>query len=277
MYKEGKWAAQIVSLQDNDGKWGWFHSLSQFYHSSMTTEQALRRLEILGFTIEDECIQKAVQYMKNCLTGKEVIPDRQEKVQDWNVFSSLILATWIRRFTKESKEANIVARKWAEIIATAFQTGQYNREEYFATYQRVLQPHGGRILEPYSFYQVSIVSDLLDPESEDAYLDYLIYREEGIYYIYGSQISRLPEVFASKTTSKYLGAAELLAEYKRAGTHLGFVVQWLLENRKDNGKWDLSNAAKDQVYFPLSDHWRSEETREHDCSERVNNLLIKLR
>ncbi len=82
MYKDGKWATSIIALQDDDGKWGWFHSLSQCYNSSITTEQALRRLERLGYTIEDECIQKAVSYMDDCLTGKKTIPDRREKLLD---------------------------------------------------------------------------------------------------------------------------------------------------------------------------------------------------
>ena len=43
-----------------NGKWGWFHSLSQFYASPLTTEQALRRLERSGYTMEDTCIPKAV-------------------------------------------------------------------------------------------------------------------------------------------------------------------------------------------------------------------------
>ena len=45
----------------------------------------------------DVCIQKAVQYMSDCLVGKKTISDRGEKCHDWNVFLSLILATGIRR------------------------------------------------------------------------------------------------------------------------------------------------------------------------------------
>ena len=276
MYKEGKWASQIIALQEEDGKWGWFHSLSQFYNSPITTEQALRRLQILGFTIEDECIQKAVQYMNDCLIGKKMIPDRREKVHDWDIFTSLILSTWIRRFTRGNREADSVAEKWTEVITQGFQTGCYNREEYIYAYQKVLNPSGGRILEPYSFYQVSIVSDCLDSRTEEAYLDYLIHRETGIYYIYGSRISCLPADFRSRNASSYLGAIELLAEYKHSGAHLGFAADWLLNNRKENGMWDMGSAAKDNLYFPLSDDWRSEKTREFDCTKRVNELVSKL-
>ena len=58
-YKESKWAKNIIAMQESDGKWGCFHSLSQFYHSPITTEQALRRLERLGYTIE-------MGYGENC-------------------------------------------------------------------------------------------------------------------------------------------------------------------------------------------------------------------
>lgn len=71
MHKCTKWAHKIISLQDNEGKWGWFHSLGQHSNSPMTTEQALRRLQYLGFTAADDCIQKAISYMNDCLTGKK--------------------------------------------------------------------------------------------------------------------------------------------------------------------------------------------------------------
>jgi hypothetical protein len=48
-YKDGKWAKKIIELQHDDGSWGYFHTLSNpSSNQPMTTEQALRRLEILG-------------------------------------------------------------------------------------------------------------------------------------------------------------------------------------------------------------------------------------
>ena len=91
MHKNGKWAKQIIEWQNADGGWGDYHSLAVAGNSRITTEQAVRRLELLGYTIEDECIQKAVQYMCDCLVGKKTIPDRVEKVHDWNVFVSSFL------------------------------------------------------------------------------------------------------------------------------------------------------------------------------------------
>ncbi len=69
MYKNSKWAKEILCLQYDEGMWGYFHTLSEPRKHPVTTEQALRRLQILGYTIDDEPIQKAVEYMNDCLIG----------------------------------------------------------------------------------------------------------------------------------------------------------------------------------------------------------------
>ena len=48
MHKDTKWAKQIIAMQEEDGKWGSFHTLSVSSGRPITTEQALRRLERLG-------------------------------------------------------------------------------------------------------------------------------------------------------------------------------------------------------------------------------------
>lgn len=278
MHKDGKWAKQIIALQESDGKWGCFHSLSQFYDAPVTTEQALRRLECLGYTIEDECIQKAVSYMSGCLVGKSNIPDRREKVHDWNIFTSMILATWIRRFTYDNPDANRVAKQWAGVISSAFADGTYNHKEYAAAYYDILgmKPNGGRLIDFVNFYPVSLLKDCLDERTECAVMDYILDREDGIYYIYDRRLSVPPQNFESKIASRYLGAMELLSKYKHAKHKLDFAVNWLNDNRNENGKWDMGKSVNDKVYFPLSDDWRKRETREADCTERIARLLNEL-
>lgn len=278
MHKDGKWAKQIISLQESDGKWGWFHSLSQFYNSPITTEQALRRLERLGYTIGDKCIQKAVEYMDNCLTGKNDIPDRKEKLHDWDIFTSLILATWIRRFTHDNSNANKVAKQWSEIISAAFISGRYSHGTYISAYTNIfgLKPNGGRLLDFVSFYQISLIADLLDENTEKAVIDYVINKDNGIYYIYDDKLSVLPQTFKSKKASRYIAAIELISEYKYSKYKLSYVVDWLNSNRNENGKWDMGKTVNDKIYFPLSDDWRKHDIRENDCTERITNLIRAL-
>lgn len=276
MHKNGKWAKQIIEWQNNEGNWGDYHSLAAAGNSHITTEQAVRRLERLGYTIEDECIQKAVQYMSNCLAGKKTIPDRVEKGQDWNVFLSLILSTGIRRFTKENDDANKVARQWSEIVTAAFEDGSYNHDQYVDAYKSILRPNGGRIIGIENYYPVSLLCDSLNEKTECVFVDHIINFEDGIYYIYDGKLTVLPQDFQSKNASRYLGAVELLVRYKHALHKLKFVADWLNTNRNENGKWDMSKAVNDKLYFPLSDDWRRSEIREADCTERIEKILCKL-
>lgn len=226
MYKESKWAIEIISLQNNIGSWGYFHTLSEPNKYPITTEQALRRLSILGYTIEDKPIQKAVDYMNDCLTGKKQISDRRENLHDWDVFTNLMISTWIRKFTKENSLANKTADTWAKIIASAFLNGEFNHLEYAAAYNDAfgMKPQGGRLVDFSSFYQVSLTADKYDEKTENMVFDYILNYQHGIYYIYGeAPLSILPVVFASKRASRYLGAIEILTSYKRNLGKLNFV------------------------------------------------------
>ena len=278
MHKDGKWAQNIIALQNPDGKWGYFHSLSQFCDAPITTEQALRRLERLGYTIEDNCIQKAVMYMDDCLTGKNAIPDRREKLHNWDIFTAMILAAWIRRFTLDNQNANQIAKQWAGIITHAFSGEIYNHQDYVFAYQETfgMKPQGGRFVDFVSFYPISMLTGCLDSSTEKALMRYVLSKQDGIYYIYDKNISNLPCNFKSREASRYLGAIELLSNYAFAKDQLQFVVKWLNENRNSNGKWDMGKAANDKVYFPLSDDWRKQATRESDCTERIETILKDL-
>ena len=276
MHKEGKWAKQIIEWQNADGGWGDYHSLAVAGNSRITTEQAVRRLERLGCTIEDECIQKAVQYMSDCLVGKKTIPDRVEKCHDWNVFTSLILSAGIKRFTKDCPAANKVAGQWAEIVTAAFADGSYHYGKYVEAYKSILKPNGGRIIGIENYYPVSLLCDCLDEKTECAFVEHILNFDRGIYYIYDNKLTVPPQTFQSRDASRYLGAMELLVRYKHSRHKLGFVADWLYANRSANGNWDMGQTVNDKVYFPLSDDWRKQETRETDCTERINAFMKEL-
>ncbi|ERI95029.1 hypothetical protein HMPREF1982_00515 [Clostridiales bacterium oral taxon 876 str. F0540] len=280
-YKNTKWADQIIKLQKEDGSWGYFHTLSNpASYKSLTTEQALRRLNILGFTIEDEPIQRAVNYMHNCLKGKSEIPDRKEKVIDFDIFSHMMLAVWIRRFTYKDRLANIIAKQWSRIISEAFKDGEYNHLIYLKTYEDIFQRtvKGERLIDFTSFYQISLLSQELNKEIEPLVIKYILNKENGIYYIFPRKLNILPKEFQSKEASLYLGAIELLSEYTnpRSREQLMFVKNWLQENRQKEGSWDMGAESKNNIYLPLSDSWCKIEMRREDCTYRVNSLLKKL-
>jgi len=280
-FKHSRWAEHIISQQKDDGSWGFFHGLGiATKKSPITTEQALRRLQILGYTMDDEPIQKAVSYMHSCLVGENQIPDRREKLHDWDLFTSLMLSTWIRRFYSDDPLANHTAERWAEVISHALLDGSYHHDRYVKAYKRVFNkaPRGGRFVDFVSFYTVSLLANFLYDSLEEAMFDYILNHEVGIYYIYESCLLNPPENFKSKQASRFIGAIELLSEYSnpRCKAKLKYAADWLNRNREPDGMWDIGSAAKDGVYFLLSDSWRLEETRKKDCTYRISRLMQRL-
>jgi hypothetical protein len=283
-YKNGKWAKKIIELQHDDGSWGCFHSLSNpTKQQPMTTEQALRRLEILGFTIDDKPIQKAVKYMNDCLVGKKRIPDHEEKTHNWNVYTSLMLSTWIRIFTKENEMANNVAGKWSEIINNSFEKNGYDPDAYISKYENIfgikMNPKAGRLVDFVHFYPISLLTNTLDKNIEPKYFKYILEHECGMYYIYGKKIKNTPKSFKSKITSNYLRAIELLSKYNNSECkkQLKFIVEWINQNMITKNEWDMGKKSKDGINFPLSDSWRTEENRIKDCTYRINKLLENIK
>jgi len=276
-YKNGKWAKKIIDMQYEDGSWGYFHTLHTHEKKlPITTEQALTRLEILGFTYEDKPIKKAVKYMQNCLSGKTPFPDREERFKNWKIGRDFMLATWIKKFTPNDNSVNDLAEKWAELINKAFCNGKYDHELYKDTYIKtfgIKTVHENIAI----FYLVSIITNLLDKKIEKDYFRYVLEKDTGIYYVYGKKLSTVPEKFISKETNSYLRAIELLSKFNNpeCRRQLGHVLKWLKENEINN-EWDMGKESKDGINYPLSDSWRTDENRIKDCTYRIKKLLEKL-
>lgn len=280
-HKNGKIAQQIIELQNDDGTWGEvFHSLAQPAKGTpLTTEQALRRLRGLGFTINDASIRKAVDCMTACLLGERKIDDYWEKTQNWELFTKLMLSAWIRVFDPDNEPAYEFAKRWANVMEKAFESGTYVYDAYLNAYicEFADKPKGGRKIGFADFYHVQLLQGVLSEQTEQRMLDYIIANPSGIYYIYDKPLIKLPEVFASKEASRYLAAVEILAGYQFAKDRLDFVADWLESNMDEKGQWDLGVKANDNVYFPLSDSWRKAEYRKADCTERIAAVLQKLK
>lgn len=279
MHKEGKWAQQILAAQDEEGKWQGFHGLGQPVPGKpLTMEQALRRLEYLGFTQEDACIQRALAYMHDCLTGVKNIPDPTEQAVDWSAFTAMMLSTWICRFTDQDPEASRVADAWVEVITAGFISGCYDEAAYADAYRRILgRKPGTRMIGLGNFYPVSLAAGRLDPAAQNAFVAHIVSQPGGIYYVYDKPLHILPAAFESRAASRYLAAIELLAAFPEGRRQLSFVADWLEAHRTPRGAWDMGSAAADRICLPLSDSWRSASVREADCTERISKLLALLR
>ena len=276
-HRTGKWASAILPAQNADGTWGSvFHGLVQPTCAPLTTEQALRRLHALGFTRDDEPIRRCVDMMATCLRGERKIDSYWEKGIDWAMYEPLMLAAWIRRFDPEQPDALAYARRWARVVEAGFASGAYDESTWNATYEaefhrRARHP---RPIGFTAFYHAMLLPGVLSPEVEAAMVQHIL--AHGMYYVYNRPLVYPPASFASKETSSWLAALELLAAYPAARTQLTFAATHLYLNISPDGQWDLGAKTNDKVYFPLSDNWRTDAARKADCTERIRRFLNKL-
>lgn len=276
-HRTGKWAAAILSSQQDDGTWGsMFHGLAQPANTPSTTEQALRRLHALGFSKDDEPIRRCVDMMAACLRGDRKIDAYWEKGVDWAMYEPLMLAAWIRRFDPDQPDALAYARRWAKVVEAGFVNGTYAEAAWNAAYEAEFHRRE-RHPRPIGFtalYHAMLLPGVLSPEAESAMIQHIL--ERGVYYIYDKPLIHPPATFASKETSYWLAALELLSEYLCAKDKLNFAAAFLYLNIGPDGQWDLGAKANDKVYFPLSDSWRTEAARKADCTERIRRFLNKI-
>jgi len=278
-----KRARDILALQRPDGSWGQFHTMAiptalPTANHPLATEQALRHLHILGFTAEDEAVQRAIAYMEYHLAQPESVIFFEKK-HDPKIFTDLMLSAWLRLFVPDHPGAMRVAKQWAAIIEAAFADGSYNHERYAKSFAqqlgKTLNPKAGVFVNFVTFYQIALLQGMLTPETESAMLDYAISYPNGLGYICRTPLNQPPEEFSRKA-SHYLAAIELIAGYALAPQKLGIAKDWLLQHQLPDGQWDFGPKANDGVYFPLCDSWRKAEDRRRDCTVRVTKLLKNL-
>lgn len=274
------WTEDIVALQHADGSWGHFHSLgAPTRQNPLTTEQALRRLLVLGMTQQDAPMQRALAYLHGVLAQQITPPDRREGVLNWDYFEAMMAATWIKLLSPQDTEAAKVAAFWADIITEATVDGCFAEDDrYRQAYRSRIPRLSGREREigAAQFYMVNLLWGMLPPAVERAYVAYLLGHETGIYYVYGHRLDAVPARFDTCEASHYLAALECLSGYASAREALRFAVDWIMANRQPDGTWDLGPAAKDGIYLPLSGAWRTAQARQRDCTARVRRVLEKL-
>lgn len=276
-HRTGKWAAAILAAQHADGTWGTaFHSMAQPDSKPLTTEQALRRLHALGFTVADEPIRRCVDTMAVCLRGERKIDAWWEQGIDWAMFEPLMLAAWIRRFAPEQPDALTFARRWAKVAEAAFAAGRYDEAAWNAAYETEFhrQERHPAPMGLWAFYHGMLLPGVLTPETENALVRHILHT--GMYYVCDRPLIHPPADMASRDASRWLYALDVLAAFRHARRQLDFAAAWLHLNAAD-GQWDFGPSAKDGISFPLSDSWRTPVQRRADCTERVQGFLDKIK
>lgn len=273
-----KLVKKITDQQLEDGSWDRFHTLSSDSVTNISTENALRRLLILGLDKYDEPVRKAFFYMERYLKREIDFRDRKEKLSDWNEITDLFAAAWMLEIDPSSEIAGRVADKWAALIIQSFSGETFNYQQYSKAFMDIFKVKPGkRVWDIESFHIAVILKDRIPLEVEEKYISYILGNDKGLYYISGrKKLTDLPESFMSRETNRFLFAHTLLSRYSSYKSKCFFVEKWLQENQGEDGLWDLGSASRDNVFLPYSESWRKGLNRNVDSTLFIQKYLCSI-
>lgn len=264
----------LFRLQQPDGGFGRFHSLSQ--GADITTEKVLRRCLFLGLDKTNPGLKRILDYVRKCLNREIVIPDRPEKIGQWDHFLDLMFSAWLRLFDDGSDEVIPVVKQWTTLIESSIVDDHFDFLLYSHHNQQLFGKirSGQRVIDPTNFYVVALLSKRLSEPASRCYFDYVL--EKGIYYIYGQDLRIVPERFDDQKTIHYLNAIALAASYYLSSSKIRVIREWIRKHQMPDGNWIMQQIKPDGIVFPVAENWRKATDKIRDIRSFMEKMMSVL-
>lgn len=270
---------ELANEQWPDGGWGAFHSRSTRRKQKIpSTEVGVERALALGLDSEHPVLQKASAYILSIIQGERVFPDYHEKNDRWPTGMRLFLASTLSLIHPTHPTLDADRQLWLAIAKRTFQSGAYSAQAEIDAHAELTS---ATVKDSYlvlnNRYQLNLLGSLpglLPADLETALLDWLWQRPEGIGYLEMPLYQPPPD--KPGQVDRWLASLELLA--RGFPTWVNFAqpsIDWLMQQRDEQGLWDFGPRPSSLTYLPLSDNWRSQQTRRFDWTTRVLILLSK--
>ena len=274
-----RWVRELESAQQPDGTWGRFHTQDTRVKTPIpTTEFAIRRALALGLDRRSPMLQKTANYIQAHLRGEVTWSDPPEKHDHpglWAVNIRSVSAAMLALMDPDHPLLDPLWERWAEIVSAAFESGRYDSQAELARHQSLTGIPSRRLYPFHVFYPLVILSATrrrLPGELERQMLEYLFHRPGGIYYICDKPLDAFPRL-GEKGFESWLHAQEILARFGGWKEFAPPVLNWIWNQRGENGLWEIGQVAYCSYSFPLSESWRRPGSRLVDCSVWVLRLL----
>ena len=270
---------ELVNRQREDGGWGAFHSRSTKLKQKIpSTEVGVERAISLGLDASHLVLKKAAKYILSIMEGRTEFPDYHEKNDRWETGMRLFLASTLSLIHPEHSILDKDRELWHAIAKRTFNSGKYDEESEINAH---IELTGATVKNSYlvlnSQYQLNILGSIhrtLSIELEMALLQWIWERPDGIGYL-GIPLNRKPPS-KSGQFDRWLASLELLARLFPSWVHFaGESVEWLWEQRNNQGYWDFGPRPRSISNLPLSDGWRRKNNRVFDWTTRGLSLLRK--
>jgi hypothetical protein len=269
---------ELAREQGADGGWGAFHSRSTRLKQTIpSTEVGVERALALGLDAAHPILQRATRYIVGIMAGHIAFPDYHEKNDRWPTGMRLFLASTLSLIHPTHPLLDADRTLWLEIARRTWRSGAYREEDEIHAHADLT---GATVKNSYLVlsgkYQLNILGSIpgtLSTELEVSLLSWLWARPEGIGYL-EAPLARVPPSRKPGPFDRWLASLEMLARLFPSWT--GFAaeaIDWLWQQRNEQGDWDLGPKPDSLSNLPLSSSWRSRQNRVFDWTTRVFTLL----
>jgi hypothetical protein len=230
----------------------------------------------LGLEKSDPIFRKATGYMAAVLTGKSRWSDGFERSPCFPIAVQVFTAAYLGKIDPGNPAIDHLWETWCEILQRTFSQGTYHPEgEEAASEELVDVSVKGSYVGLHSVYSVEFLgtrSNRIPKEIELAYLSWLWSLPRGLAYR-EAPLSILPEDSAYHNVKRWLSSLESIAMFSSWRSVSMDAVEWIWDQRGEDGLWDFGKKRGRSPHLPISDNWRKKGNRQNDYSTRVLTLL----
>jgi len=270
---------ELADEQWEDGGWGAFHSRSTLRKQKIpSTEVGVERALALGLDANHPILKKASAYIQAVMRGELAFPDYQEKNDRWPTGMQLFLASTLSLILPNHPDLDPDRQLWIEIAQRTFQSGEYSKQAEIDAHADLT---GATVKDSYlvlnNRYPLNILGSqpgLLSTDLEIALLRWLWQRPEGIGYL--EMPLNQPPPLKPGPVDRWLASLELLSRCFPVWVDFAHPsIEWLWEQRNEQGLLDFGPRPSSIAFLPLSDNWYTRQNRLFDWTTRVLILLRK--
>ncbi|HJN51999.1 MAG: hypothetical protein QGI68_12000 [Pseudomonadales bacterium] len=274
-----RFAKELGESQEKNGTWGRFHTQDTRAKKKFpTTEKAIERALAVGLDNEDRILKRTTEFIEAHLQGGATWSDHPEKHDNpalWEYAIKAISAANLSLIDRDHPLVAEQAQRFAGAAKEAFRTENYDRDkelQFHVKASGIESRSHGSCLTKYGLLLLSSKDCLLPGQVETRLLDFVLHKEDGIYYTYGGCLQD-PPLVRERHFPRWLAAHEILSRFVTWPALAEQAVRWIWEQQNENGLWDFGGNTPRDNYFPLSDNWKRKTNRAIDCSVRTLILL----
>ena len=266
---------ELYDAQDAEGGWGRLkdkdYAAKDVFPTSLV---ALERCRYIGVTMDDrDVLIRAQEYLETFLhgTSRERFRPTNERVIPWN---RAIFCIALEAIEHGNPLCDRTYGEWLFIASRAFEDGEYSYDREAAAQHEIFATREERLV-PMKFSLL-----LKRRENISAALEAAMLRHYGGYandhgHFWAECPAHLPADFVGKKTRRWFHSFHYINQFNGSALYLADAIDWLLENRRDDGIWDWGSQTKDPWgYFGYFSCTRNHaHNRVVDCSVEVLSFL----